>query len=55
MDSPLRRLPNVVLTSHIAGRLSRNIGRQAVDDVTAFIRGDSPMCVVTMDWPDTTA
>jgi phosphoglycerate dehydrogenase-like enzyme len=55
MDSPLRRLPNVVYTSHIAGPPSFNIGRQAVDDVAAFIRGDSPLCVVTADQLETTA
>jgi phosphoglycerate dehydrogenase-like enzyme len=55
MDSPLRRLPNVVYTSHIAGPPSYNIGRQAVDDVAAFIRGESPMCVVTADQLEITA
>jgi phosphoglycerate dehydrogenase-like enzyme len=54
-DSPLRRLPNVLLTSHIAGPPSYNIGRQAVDDVAAFIKGDSPLCVVTADQLETTA
>jgi phosphoglycerate dehydrogenase-like enzyme len=55
VDSPLRSLPNVLYTSHIAGGPSCNIGRQAVDDVAAFIRGDSPMCVVTADQLETTA
>jgi len=44
-DSPLRRLPNVVLTSHIAGGRAWNLGAQAVDDVAAFLRGESPACV----------
>jgi len=44
-DSPLRKLPNVVLTSHIAGVAAFNFGRQAVDDVEAFLNGRSPMCV----------
>ena len=55
VDSPLRRLPNVLYTSHIAGAPSFNIGRQAVDDVAAFIHGGSPMCVVTDDQLETTA
>ncbi|KPK82556.1 MAG: phosphoglycerate dehydrogenase [Phycisphaerae bacterium SM23_33] len=46
-DSPLRKLPNVVLTSHIAGVPATNMGRQAVDDIAAFLAGRSPMCVVT--------
>ncbi len=44
-DSPLRALPNVVLTSHIAGVAATNLGRQAVDDIEAFLRGGSPLCV----------
>lgn len=47
--SPLRRLPNVVLTSHIAGAAGDNMGAQAVDDVAAFLRGDSPACIVRAD------
>jgi phosphoglycerate dehydrogenase-like enzyme len=46
-DSPLRRLPNVVYTSHIGGPATPNLGRQAVDDIAAFLRGDAPLCVVT--------
>ena len=46
-DSPLRRLPNVVLTSHIAGMAEYRIGRQAVDDVEAFLSGRQPKLVVT--------
>jgi phosphoglycerate dehydrogenase-like enzyme len=47
--SPLRTLPNVVYTSHIAGGPGPNIGRQAVDDVAAYLRGEQPTCVVTPD------
>jgi phosphoglycerate dehydrogenase-like enzyme len=39
-DSPLRRLPNVVLTSHLAGLPWFNMGAQAVDDI-AGRRGDA--------------
>lgn len=51
-DSPLRRLPNVVLTSHIAGIADRKFGRQAVDDVERFLRGESPLMVVTAEMLD---
>lgn len=49
VDSPLRRLPNVVLTSHLAGPATVNLGRQAVDDVAAFLAGGVPQCVITSD------
>ena len=48
-DSPLRSLPNVVYTSHIAGGKDFSIGRQAVDDVLAFLNGEAPKMVVTED------
>lgn len=48
-DSPLRRLPNVVLTSHIAGPATFNMGRQCVADIRAFLAGGSPTSVVTAD------
>jgi phosphoglycerate dehydrogenase-like enzyme len=48
-DSPLRSLPNVVLTSHIAGPACAHLGRRAVDDLRAFLSGGSPQCVVTAD------
>ena len=51
-DSPLRTLPNCVYSSHIAGGPGTNIGRQAVDDVAAFLRGEQPTCVVTQDMLD---
>jgi len=46
-NSPLRSLPNVIYTPHIAGPATFNMGRQAVDDIEAFINGKEPMCVVT--------
>jgi phosphoglycerate dehydrogenase-like enzyme len=46
-DSPLRSLPNVVYSSHITGGPGTNVGRQAVDDIAAFLRGEEPTCVVT--------
>jgi len=51
-DSPLRTLPNVVYSSHITGGPGTNIGRQAVDDIAAFLRGDEPTCVVTEEMLD---
>lgn len=48
-DSPLRSLPNVYLTSHIAGPPGKNMGTQAVRDVEAFIQGRAPDCVVTRE------
>lgn len=54
-DSPLRRLPNVVLTSHIAGMAEFRIGRQAVDDVEAFLQGRQPKLVVSEDMLDRVA
>ncbi len=46
-DSPLRRLDNVVYTSHIAGPPGRNMGQKAVDDVEHYLRGEPLDCVVT--------
>lgn len=54
-DSPLRRLPNLVYTSHIAGVPALNMGKQAVDDIAAFLGGGSPMCVVREENLDRTA
>jgi len=51
-DSPLRRLPNVVLTSHIAGLPWHNIGAQAVDDIARFLNGKRPFCVQTPEMLD---
>jgi phosphoglycerate dehydrogenase-like enzyme len=48
-DSPLRKLPNVMLTSHLAGPRSITIGRQAVDDIAAWLGGGRPRHVVTDD------
>lgn len=46
IDSPLRLLPNVIYNSHIAGPPTVYIGKQAVDDVEAFVQGRVPSCVV---------
>jgi len=47
MDSELRSLPNCRYTSHIAGGPSLRLGRQAVDDVEKFLRGEPPLMPVT--------
>lgn len=52
VDSPLRLLPNVTLTSHIAGPPCAHLGRQAVRDIRAFVQGGQPQCVVTPDMLD---
>jgi phosphoglycerate dehydrogenase-like enzyme len=49
VDSPLRTLPNVVYTSHLAGGKDGKIGRQAVDDIDAFFAGGQPLRAVTAD------
>lgn len=54
-DSPLRRLPNVVLNSHIAGQADFKMGRQAVDDVERFLRSQRPLMAVTADMLDRVA
>lgn len=45
----LRRLPNVVLTSHIAGPRSTVIGKQIVADLTSLIAGGRPRNLITAD------
>ncbi len=44
-DSPLRALPNVVLTPHVAGAMGNEmvrLGELAVEEVERFARGDAP-------------
>jgi phosphoglycerate dehydrogenase-like enzyme len=54
-DSPFRALPNVVYTSHVGGPACPNLGRQAVEDVAAFLSGGVPQYVVTPEMLATTA
>ncbi|HEU5078466.1 MAG TPA: hydroxyacid dehydrogenase [Opitutaceae bacterium] len=49
IDSPLRRLPNVYYTSHLAGPAAFNMGQRALADIEAFLAGGSPQCVITRD------
>lgn len=46
-DSPLRSLPNAYYSSHITGGMDKRLGQQAVDDIAAFLGGESPRYVVT--------
>lgn len=48
-DNPLRTLSNCVLTPHIAGGPDIKIGRQAVDDIDAFLHGKPPLMPVTAE------
>lgn len=49
LDSPLRRLPNVSLTPHIAGSIgteTQRLADHAIDDVETLLRGETPGKVV---------
>ena len=48
-DSPLRRLPNVVLTPHIAGAKSFRTGAMAVEELRRFFSGQPQIHQVTRD------
>lgn len=48
-DSPLRSLPNVVYTSHIAGPDTPNLGHQAVNDIATFLAGGRPAYVANAE------
>ncbi len=48
-DSPLRSLPNVVLTPHIAGAKSYRTGAMAVEELRRFFSGQPQIHQVTRD------
>jgi phosphoglycerate dehydrogenase-like enzyme len=52
IDSPLRTLSNVVYTSHIAGGADLRLGKQAVDDIAAYLDGKPMTMQVTRDMLD---
>lgn len=57
-DSPLLRLPNVLVTPHIAGSLGTELARlgdSAVDEVRRFAAGEPPLHVVLPEHLDRTA
>ncbi len=51
-DSPLRRLPNVVLSPHVAGLPSCRLGEIAVEELCRFSAGKPQMHRVTRDMLD---
>jgi phosphoglycerate dehydrogenase-like enzyme len=50
-DSPLRRLPNVVVTPHLAGCITdcSRMGELAVEELRRFFAGEPPICRITPD------
>jgi phosphoglycerate dehydrogenase-like enzyme len=48
-DSPLRSLPNVFLTPHIAGPRSVRLGNLAVEEVERYLSGQPPACEMTRE------
>ncbi len=51
-DSPLRRLPNVVLTPHVAGQRSFRIGRMAVEELRRCFAGEAQLFRVKREMLD---
>ena len=54
-DSPLRRLPNVVLTPHVAGQRSYRIGAMKVEELRRCFAGEEQLFQVTREMLDTLA
>ncbi len=54
LDSPLRRLDNVVLTPHTAGCIENcnRMGELAVDELRRFFAGEAPVYKITEDMLD---
>lgn len=52
MDSPLRSLPNVVLTPHCAGMQSYRIGARKVEELRRCFAGEEQLFQVTRDMLD---
>ncbi|MFL6114159.1 MAG: hydroxyacid dehydrogenase [Catenulispora sp.] len=51
-DSPLTRLPNVMITPHIAGSLgteTRRMSSQALDELQRYAQGEPPLDAVTRE------
>ena len=51
-ESPLRRLPNVVLTPHVAGQRSFRIGASAVEELRRCFAGEEQLFRVTREMLD---
>ncbi len=50
-DSPLRSLPNVIVTPHLAGCITNcsRMGEMAVEELRRFFAGSPPICRITPD------
>jgi phosphoglycerate dehydrogenase-like enzyme len=51
-DSPLRSLPNVILTPHIAGSMQREcsrMGKWMADELRRYLAGEPLRCLVTRE------
>jgi phosphoglycerate dehydrogenase-like enzyme len=50
-DSPLRRLPNVVVTPHLAGCIEKctRMGEMAVEELRRFFAGEPPLYALTRE------
>ena len=55
LDNPIRALPNVIYTSHLAGGPSIHIGNQVISDIQAYLHGQKLEMQVTWDMLDTMA
>jgi phosphoglycerate dehydrogenase-like enzyme len=55
MDSPLRQLPNVILTPHCAGLQSYRIGARKVEEIRRCFSGEEQLFRVTREMLDTLA
>ncbi len=51
-DSPLRKLPNCVLTPHVAGQQSYRIGNQVVEEIRRCFAGEEQVFQVTREMLD---
>jgi phosphoglycerate dehydrogenase-like enzyme len=51
VDSPLRRLPNVIVTPHLAGCITdcTHLGEMAVEELRRFFAGEPPLNRITPD------
>ncbi|MFO7635069.1 MAG: hydroxyacid dehydrogenase [Caldilinea sp.] len=51
LDSPLRRLPNVIVTPHLAGCITDcgHMGEMAVEELRRFFAGEPPLNPITPD------
>ena len=51
-DHPLRSLPNVIMTPHLAGLAAnglKKIGKHCCEEIERFLNGEKMMCEVTKE------